>query len=103
MNHDYERYFSQLKHNEQEVLLAIKSPDDIKTVKYITEWYEDDQCCFGFEINGVQVAYWYCDPVVAGSITYAMDCDRARKDLFEVLQSIINYEANLDLGEEEED
>jgi hypothetical protein len=68
------------------ILINIKTADDIKSVE-VLDMYEDDHAmCADVEINGAFVFFgWYDDNGLA-FLEYWKDSERARKQLFQALE-----------------
>lgn len=45
-------------------LLAIEKPQDITSVDNFHWWVDDHEECYGIAINGVNVGFWWTDPVL---------------------------------------
>lgn len=72
--------------NDINILINIKTADDIKSVE-VLDMYEDDHAmCAEVEINGAFVFFgWYGDNGLA-FLEYWKDSERARKELFQALE-----------------
>ena len=55
---------SDIKRPGLKTLLMIERPEDIDTVENFTWWVDDHEECFGLTINGVNVGFWWPDPVL---------------------------------------
>lgn len=72
--------------NDINILINIKTADDIKTVE-VLDMYEDDHAlCAEVEINGAFVFFgWYGDNGLS-FLEYWKDSKRARNELFQALE-----------------
>lgn len=72
--------------NDINILINIKTADDIKSVE-VLDMYEDDHAmCAEVEINGAFVFFgWYDDNGLA-FLEYWKDSERARNELFEAVR-----------------
>ena len=75
---------------ELQVLKAIASLDDIKTVKIVNIFEDDHLMCADTKVNGIDIGFYYCDTL--GFLDYWDDSSRAKQDLFAALQNSIEVE-----------
>lgn len=85
-----------LSKEDFEVLQAIKTVNDIKTVEMEAEWSDDHCPCVGVVINGVKCSFWWLVREYAAAFEYANDSARAKKRVFEVVSEGV---ANADRSE----
>lgn len=76
---------SDIKRPGLKKLLLIEKPEDIKTVKNFTWWVDDHEECYGITINGVNVGFWWVDPVLKN-----MFIKENKKVIFSALKEEIN-------------
>lgn len=74
--------------NDINILINIKTADDIKSVE-VLDMYEDDHAmCAEVEINGAFVFFgWYADNGLA-FLEYWKDSERARNELFDNVRHV---------------
>lgn len=80
------RFFDELTEAEQQTLLAIQGPEDIKSVEVLSAWTDDHLPCIGLRLNGVEVGFWWTDPALEGLAEAAPESKRARLRIFELLE-----------------
>jgi hypothetical protein len=69
---------------EIEVLLKIKTPEDIKSLHIISEYTDDHLLCKDVEINNVELSFmWYDD---FGFLKYYKESPTAMKDLVDSIE-----------------
>lgn len=60
---------SDIKRPGLKKLLLIEKPEDITSVENFTWWVDDHEECYGITINGVNVGFWWVDPVLKNMFT----------------------------------
>lgn len=76
---------SDIKRPGLKKLLLIEKPEDIKSVENFTWWIDDHEECYGITINGVNVGFWWVDPVLKGMFN-----NRNLKVIFQALREEID-------------
>ncbi len=68
------------------ILEAIKSVEDIKSVHLEDTWRDDHCDCVGAVVNGINASFWWLTREAASAFEYANDSAKAKKIVFEVIK-----------------
>ncbi len=82
----------ELSPKQLRLLLRVKNPSDINTMRLVSEFSDDRIPCATAMINRVQIDLWYCGGRTIGALE--CDGDKAKKIVFEAMQSELHMTVN---------